>query len=212
MSRCIIIAPLYDGCERELLRPREGDCLICADGGYAAAVRFGLRPELVIGDFDSMPPRVFPGCEVLRLPVHKDDTDLEVCLRAGAERGYSEFVIAGAIGGRLDHTIAALQAAKAAALQGYRVTLVDACNRLSVLTPGSYDLSSPAMEDRFLSLLAATDRVTGITLTGAEWELDNAELTSADPIGTSNRVTGRPMLRFETGLLYLIRSEDKKTK
>ena len=39
MSRCIIIAPLYAGEDAEWLRRGEGDFLICADGGYDAAVR-----------------------------------------------------------------------------------------------------------------------------------------------------------------------------
>ena len=44
MSRCIIIAPLYAGEDAEWLRRGEGDFLICADGGYDAAVRCGMKP------------------------------------------------------------------------------------------------------------------------------------------------------------------------
>ena len=109
MGKCIIIAPLYQGEEQAWLTPEAGDLLLCADGGYDAAVRFGLRPDLVIGDFDSMPRDHVEDCPVMQLPVHKDDTDMVVCLKEARKRGYRSFRIAGCLGGRLDHTIANLQ-------------------------------------------------------------------------------------------------------
>ena len=109
MSKCIIIAPLYQGEAKEYLQTDAGDMLICADGGYDAAIAHGLQPDLVIGDFDSMPFEHVQGCETIRLPVHKDDTDMVVCLEEGRRRGYTSFRIAGCLGGRLDHTIANLQ-------------------------------------------------------------------------------------------------------
>ncbi|MDO4484733.1 MAG: hypothetical protein Q4C54_10005 [Clostridia bacterium] len=58
---CYIIAPLYKGEEKErMLQAGEEDFIICADGGYAAAAKHGIRPNLVIGDFDSMPASAVP--------------------------------------------------------------------------------------------------------------------------------------------------------
>lgn len=81
MGRCIIIAPLYRGEEQELLSPAAGDWVVCADGGLDAALRFGIRPDLVIGDFDSMPFSHVGDLPFIRLPVHKDDTDSLFCIR-----------------------------------------------------------------------------------------------------------------------------------
>ena len=69
MSRCIIIAPLYAGEDAEWLRRGEDDFLICADGGYDAAVRCGMKPDLTVGDFDSMPFAHVQEGAALRLPV-----------------------------------------------------------------------------------------------------------------------------------------------
>ena len=102
MGKCIIIAPLYRGEERAWLTPEEGDLFLCADGGYDAAVRCGFSPDLVIGDFDSMPRDHVSDCPVMQLPVHKDDTDMVVCLKEARQRGYSSFRMAGCLGGRLD--------------------------------------------------------------------------------------------------------------
>ena len=129
MPRCIILTPLYAGEELPWIAPQPGDFLICADGGWARARQFGLTPQLVVGDFDSMPLAMCPDVPTLTLPTEKDDTDLVVCLHEGRKRGYTEFILAGAIGGRFDHTLSCLQCAADCALRGERAWLVDGQNR-----------------------------------------------------------------------------------
>lgn len=207
MAKCIIIAPLYKGEEAEWLRPEPGDLLICADGGYDAALRHGLVPGLVIGDFDSMPAEHVRECETIRLPVHKDDTDMVVCLREGRGRGYTEFRIAGGLGGRLDHTISNLQCLYDCSLRGEEAWLADACNRVTVLLPGRYML--PQMPGRKLSLLAYSPEVTGVQLRGTLWELNDAVLTNRFPLGVSNEITSeRAELSFQSGALLMLYTQD----
>ena len=89
-------------------RPRPGDLIIAADAGYARCREAGLRPDLVVGDFDSSAAPA--GEAVLRLPVEKDDTDTLHALRLGLARGCRDFVIYGGTGGaRADHTLANIQ-------------------------------------------------------------------------------------------------------
>ncbi len=207
MGRCIIIAPLYQGEEKEWLTPQAGDWLICADGGWDAAVRQGLRPELVVGDFDSMPQSHVQGAEVMKLPVHKDDTDMVVCLREGRKRGYREFVLAGCIGGRFDHAISNLQCLADCALRGESAWMCDQQNRVTVLVPGEYQLER--IPGRKLSLLAYTEQVTGVSLTGTLWPLESAALSSRYPLGCSNEITAeQATLRFEEGLLMVMYTQD----
>jgi len=207
MGRCIIIAPLYQGEEKEWLTPQADDWLICADGGWDAAVRHGLRPELVVGDFDSMPQSHVQGAEVKKLPVHKDDTDMVVCLREGRKRGYREFVLAGCIGGRFDHAISNLQCLADCALRGESAWMCDSQNRVTVLSPGEYRLER--IPGRKLSLLAYTEQVTGVSLTGTLWPLQGAALSSRYPLGCSNEITAaQASLRFEEGLLMVMYTQD----
>ncbi len=206
MSRCIIIAPLYQGEERAWLAPGTGDLLICADGGYPAALRHGFTPDVTIGDFDSMPGMHIEG-EIIRLPVHKDDTDMVACIAEGRRRGYREFVAAGCIGGRFDHTIACLQCAADCALRGESLWLCDGRNRVTILAPGVYHI--PAMQGRKLSFLAYTPEVRGVTLRGALWELSDATLSSRYPIGCSNEwSSAEAALTFSEGLLIVALSAD----
>lgn len=203
MARCIIIAPLYRGEEAVLVSPEHGDLLLCADGGYAAATACGLTPELVIGDFDTMPAARVQGVPVMQLPVMKDDTDLAACIHEGRKRGYRSFVLAGCLGGRLDHTLATLQCMADGALRGETYWAVDGTNRAAMLAPGHHVL--PRMEGRLFSLLAFTEQVTSIELTGTQWPLHDAVLTQRTPLGVSNIITeDAASLRFSSGLLLAV--------
>ena len=202
MSKCIIIGSIYQGEERDFLEKKPGDLLLCADAGLEKALEHGFSPDLVIGDFDSMPEPKHLSIPVQVLPVKKDDTDTALCIRAGRERGYSEFRIGGGLGGRFDHTLANLQCLADCAARGEQAWLVDRNNRLTVLRAGDY--SFERMENRKVSLFAFTERVEGITLRGTEWELNDAELTQTYPLGCSNWFKeDRFSLSFRKGLLVV---------
>lgn len=90
------------------LSPRPGDYVIAADGGYRTLKARGIEPDFVMGDFDSLGYRPdHPNVETH--PVMKDDTDLGLAVRWALAHGYRRLVMAGALGGRLDQTIASLQ-------------------------------------------------------------------------------------------------------
>jgi len=206
MKRCIIIAPLYAGEEKEWITPAEGDFVICADAGFRAAKQYGIHPDLTIGDFDSL--NELPDTDqYIRLPVHKDDTDMVACIRAGRERGYRCFILAGSIGGRFDHTYACLQCVADCASRGESAWLCDHLNRVTVLAPGEYKI--PRMYGRKISLFAYTPCVTGIRLKGTLWPLWDAELTGTYPLGCSNEFTAdEAVVSFESGLLLICLSKD----
>ena len=207
MPRCIILTPLYAGEELPWIAPQPGDFLICADGGWARARQFGLTPQLVVGGFDSMPAAMCPDVPTLTLPTEKDDTDLVVCLHEGRKRGYTEFILAGAIGGRFDHTLSCLQCAADCALRGERAWLVDGQNRATILAPGTHHL--PKMPGRKLSLLAYTPEVKGLTLRGVEYPLTDYTLVNHTSLGVSNEWTADfAEVSFTEGALLAIYAKD----
>ena len=209
MGKCVIIAPLYEGEESAWVEHSAEDFVVCADGGYDAAMRYGIQPDLVIGDFDSMPMDHVKDTPLHRLPVHKDDTDMEVCLEEGRKRGYREFYMLGCIGGRLDHTISNLQCLYDCAMRGETAWMADQQNRVTVLLPGEHILHP--VPGRHVSLLAFTPEVSGICLKGTEWELENATLTNRDPLGVSNEARQEEIqLKFASGALLLMYSVDRK--
>ena len=98
MKRCFIYAAgTFYGLREP---PREGDLQIAADAGLHLCERLGVRPDIVLGDFDSMDVRQAPA-DCIRVPVEKDDTDTMLALREGLRRGCDIFYLYGAISSRL---------------------------------------------------------------------------------------------------------------
>jgi len=94
---------------KNLIEP--GDIIIAADGGTLNALAADIQPSVVIGDLDSLPGELLPELTmrdviVLRFPVEKDSTDLELALRYSLESEYGPILIVGALGGRTDQMLA----------------------------------------------------------------------------------------------------------
>ena len=80
----------------------DGDIIIAADGGYDSLVRHGYTPDVLIGDFDSISSDIPVGIRTVTHPKEKDETDMFLAYYEGARLGYTEFVMLGATGGRLE--------------------------------------------------------------------------------------------------------------
>ena len=90
------------------IRRKPGDMIIAADGGYRSLLSLGVKPDLVVGDFDSL-GYVPQDVETVQVPVRKDDTDMLLAAQEGLKRGYDRFMLVGGMGGRLDHTLGNFQ-------------------------------------------------------------------------------------------------------
>jgi thiamine pyrophosphokinase len=166
---------------------RPGDLLIAADAGYEQLVKRGLKPDLIVGDFDSLGS--IPESEnIVRHPVMKDDTDLMLAIRLGLERGYKFFYIYGGLGGRLDHTIANIQALDFIAHNGGIGYLFGEAETVTVFADGVF--SFPEGSDGIISVFAQGGIAEGVTLKGLLYPLNNATLTPSYPLGVSNEFTG----------------------
>ena len=99
-----------------LNRHIDEEVVIAADKGYEFALKHGIIPEIVIGDFDSstMPTNL----NVLKLNVEKNETDGQEALAYAIKKGYDEIAIYGISGGRLDHEMGNLSLLKSGEEQG----------------------------------------------------------------------------------------------
>ena len=103
----------------------DDDIIIAADGGFDQLARRGYTPDILIGDFDSIKGEIPDGLRTIKYPKEKDETDMFLSYEAGVKLGYSEFVMLGATGGRLDHTYANISLLLYAREHGHNITLID---------------------------------------------------------------------------------------
>lgn len=164
--------------------PAENDYVIAADAGYRNCKKFGIKPDVIIGDFDSTDKPDFDNIQVF--PVMKDDTDTMLAIRHGFEKGYKFFYIYGGLGGeRTDHTIANIQALGYIAEHGGMGFLIGDMENFVVIknTHISFDGSS---KNEF-SVFAFGGNAQGVCISGAKYPLENATLSPYFPLGVSNR-------------------------
>ena len=182
--RCAIFTAFCEGDPAQAYDRRADDLILCADAGYAFTKRLGLKPDAVIGDFDSC--EVPAGENIIRHPVIKDDTDMILCARYALEMGIQEFLIVGGLGGRLDHTLANLQALGWLAAQGARAELCDGKVRVWALHCDSIRIPRTLGK---LSLFALDGICEGVWSRGVKYPLDDAMLTPLFPLGMGNDFT-----------------------
>ena len=187
MNTCVIFgAGEYDG---RIPAYDASDLYIAADAGLGAMKRFGLQPDLLIGDFDSLGEALPLDVPVIRLPVHKDVTDTDAAAAEGIKRGCTRFAVYGGWGGRPDHSLANLSLIARLSQQGYEACMYGAGFRFAAVTNGR--LVFPAGKTGAAAVFSWTDKSEGVTIRGLEYELENGVLTNCFALGVSNSFTGK---------------------
>lgn len=177
--------------------------VIAADGGLELARTLRLRPDLLVGDMDSVSESAlaaYPDVPRQTHPTDKDELDLELAIAAALERGATRIRVLGAFGGRLDQSLAALfvaaryaaaprTGAEWAEAAGAPISLHGAGHEAHVVTPERHlALELPA--GTTVSLLPLGEGAEASSA-GLAFPLDRTPLPFGTGLGVSNRVTGR---------------------
>ncbi|MCQ2552718.1 MAG: thiamine diphosphokinase [Clostridia bacterium] len=185
MNRCVVIGGA-DITKYELIKSnlREDDFFVFCDSGLKHMDKLGVKPNLIVGDFDSYDnPNL--SVETIVLPCVKDDTDTVFAVKEMIRRGAKEFLVIGAIGARLDHTLGNVGILNMLHSQGLKGTIIDDYSEMEIINGGPW-----LVEDKysFFSLLNINGVAKGITIKNAKYNLDNAEITCDYQYGVSNEV------------------------
>ena len=175
----------------------EPSLIVAADGGALKAERLGLRPDLVVGDGDSLPSEKAAqlrdsGVEVILHPIAKDESDTELAVREALARGASSLVLLGAFGGeRVEHTVANLLLLALPELAGIEAALVDGASTVRVIGlggPASIEIQGTPGD--FVSLFPLSENVEGVTTDGLRFPLTGETLMQGPARGLSNELIG----------------------
>ena len=176
--------------------------IIAADGGALSLEKIGIRPNLIVGDLDSL--NFAPtGVEIRRFKVEKDETDMHLALIEGAKRGYDTFYIFGGVGGRIDHTFANYCLLKYAKEQGFSVYLMDKDYYSFVIKNESVSIFGK--EGRTFSAFAFGGEARGVSIIGAKYEARDIIMTPDFPLGVSNSfISEKAELSVKDGALLVM--------
>lgn len=184
MDSCIIFgAAAFDG----LIAPiGETDLVIAADGGLRHFDSIARKPDVILGDFDSL-GYVPQGAQVF--PVEKDDTDSMLAVRYGLARGYRQFYLYGSLdGSRLDHTVANFQTLAFLRSHGARGYLIGKQYLATVIQNEA--VRFPASCEGVVSVFCMGADAHGVSIRGMKYTLEDGTLSSTHPLGVSNHFIG----------------------
>lgn len=179
--------------------------VICADGGLLAAQRLGLEPDWYVGDNDS--GGSVGRCPADVLPSEKDVTDLDMAVSRAIREGCGQIVLCGCTGGRQDHHLSAIGQLERIHRAGAEGVLVNECNEIRLLYPGVHTIKAQD-EFQYFGLVPLDAHLTGVTITGAKYEVSDQTFCRWESLGVSNQpLPGRDcVIRVGSGVGLLILS------
>lgn len=186
--------------------------IIGVDRGTLFLLNKGIIPDVAIGDFDSIQldelEKIEQLCpQIIKLSCEKDETDTEVAIHHAISLGATEIYVYGAMGGRLDHTIANIRLLLQFIESGAKLSIVDQTNIVCLLAKGEHQFST--LPYKYVSFFAMNQTVNQLTLKGLKYPLQNYQLTQADVRCISNEILDESFsVSFESGYLLMINSAD----
>ena len=188
MRRCVIIGGASIGDYETvgaMLKP--DDYVIYCDCGLRHMDGLGAEPDLIVGDFDSYSNPEFD-TETIVLPCEKDDTDTVFAVKEALRRGFEDFLLIGVVGERLDHTLGNVSILLMLDSEGKKGTIIDDYSEMEIV---SDRCGKPCIIDDsyvYFSLINISGTARGVTIRGAKYPLENAEITCEYQYGVSNEV------------------------
>ncbi|MDO5715119.1 MAG: thiamine diphosphokinase [Tissierellia bacterium] len=197
---------------KEILMPYQEDFILCADGGLRTLQKYGMIPDLVMGDMDSMDEKSFQylkkhHIKTITYPREKDGTDTELCLWKFAEMGMEEVIIVNALGTRMDHSLANMYGLVYLKKKGIKGKILDDHNEIYYCEVGEYKFSQN--DKKYISFLPVTEQMT-YSSNGLRYETHH--LTICRPYaghGISNEILGQiAIITIEKGACFIMLTKD----
>jgi thiamine pyrophosphokinase len=191
-----------------------GDFLIAADGGLRHLHALHLEPHLLIGDLDSVSAEEVgqvtrASGRVMRYPVHKDETDLELALLTAVREGYKEILILGGLGGRLDMTLGNISLLLLPELAGCAVRLDDGTDEVFFIRPSVPGQLIEGQPGERVSLLPWGGPAAGVRTEGLYYPLQGETLYPERTRGISNQLlASQAVVWLESGMLVCIHTRE----
>lgn len=197
---------------KKYLKSNKYDIIIAVDKGLETIDYLKLEPQYILGDFDSVNTKILEkyktqNIKIIKLNPEKDLTDTHSAIDLALEIKSTEITILGAIGTRLDHTMANIHILKQALDKNIKAKIVNEKNEIELI-----DKESIIKKDdnyKYVSIIPLTTNVTGITIEGMKYIINDYTLSIGDSLGVSNeQIDKEAKISIKTGILVVIKSKD----
>lgn len=202
-----------NGCDinKSLIESLNIDYVICADGGLEKVKKLGLIPNLILGDFDSVDPKVLEeyknlNIETVTYPSEKDYTDMELAISHAVKIGFKDIILIGASGTRLDHTMANLMLIERYHKKGINIKILDNNNSIQSVTN---TLIIPFKKSHYVSVIPISENIEGLTLEGFKYPLSNVNVERGSTLCISNElIENEGVIKINKGSAFVFISKD----
>jgi thiamine pyrophosphokinase len=163
--------------------------IVAADGGARVAQHYGITPQTVIGDLDSLSPEELDAlsAHVIQHPAEKNETDLELALMWAVEQGADWLRVIGATGGRIDQMMSNIYLLALPILAGRDVKLVAGKQAMWLARPGAARIAGARGDT--VSLIPLNGTVRGLRTENLYYPLNDEALDFGPARGVSNVMT-----------------------
>jgi len=164
-----------------------GNIYIAADSGIKTAEIFNIKPDVLIGDFDSvdLSELKYGDIKILKYPAEKDETDLMLAVKYSLESGYKNIVIIGGLDGRVDHTLANIFYLKYIKNHGGCGYITNGYNKISYLENSGVKIHK---DYKYVSVIPVSSEIRGVTLKGFKYNLSGATVKFEEPYSVCNEI------------------------
>lgn len=195
---------------KDYLRRYNPDIIICADGGLKTALKVGVIPDVLMGDFDSVEKEEYDyikeKTKVIAYQKRKNYTDVFLCLKYAMENGYNDIVLFGVLGTRLDHSLVNIYLLKYAFDNFSKVKIINEYNEIFLIN--NY-IRLSGVKDKTISVLPYSDVIDGIYLKGFSYPLYNATMSKENPYGVSNYADSDSVeIKINSGTAVIVITQD----
>ncbi|MEG0181258.1 MAG: thiamine diphosphokinase [Peptostreptococcaceae bacterium] len=191
MKACILLNGKVKDSEfvKKTIDDNNYDYIICADGGAKHLYDLKIAPDYILGDLDSLEKSIIDyykkkGVKFKKFPQRKNETDTQLCVHLAKDLGVSQIHLIGALGGRIDHTIANINLMYYIKELGISSIIKNSDEEIYIIE--NEKISINGKKGSTISILPIKGNVNGVTLENLEYPLDNANINFGNPIGLSN--------------------------
>lgn len=200
-------------CFNQIYQSNKFDYIIASDKGLEILDKYNITPNYIIGDFDSIDKNILSKyinnkeIVIRKLNPEKNYTDTHMAIKLAIELNSTDVTILGAIGTRIDHTIANVHILKEPLEKGICCRIIDNRNEIQLINKKTVLEMDKGY--KYISLIPLTTKVEEITLRGFKYPLSNATLEVGHSIGVSNEQCDKiAEIDLKSGILIMIKSKD----